>query len=182
MIAGHVVLVGPHHQAIALGDDLHRGFRVGAVGVLAPVGIDQLAPVDRHVFRIAAGHLDIAARILEDDALHAGRAAGGRHRVVILLAPEIQAAAHESHAVLARLPDAAARDADQDHQHHFAARETAAHAFAMPDQTFDQSQQPPRDQHERPVLRQQVEYGSLGMQVPPQEQGADGEQQQRSGK
>ena len=77
--------------------------------------------------------------------------------IVVLLAPEIQAAAHEAHAVLARLPDAAARDADQDDQHDLAARETAAHAFAMPDQPFHQPQQPPGDQHERPVLRQQVE-------------------------
>ena len=55
-------------------------------------------------------------------------------------------------------------------QHDLAAREAAAHAFAMPDQPFHQPQQPPRDQHERPVLRQQVEDGSLGVQVPPQEQ------------
>ena len=182
LIAHRAILIGAHHQAVALRDDLHRGRSVGAVGILALVGVDQLTPGHRHVFRIAARHFDVAARVLKHDALHTGRAGRGRHREVVLLTPEIQAAAHKSYAVLTRLPDAAAGDADQDHQHDFAARETAAHAFAIPDQPFDQPQQAPGDQHERPILRQQVEHRSLGVQVPPQEECADAKQQQWSGK
>ena len=42
LVVGRVILVGANQQAVALRDDFDRGFRVGAVGVLALVGADQI--------------------------------------------------------------------------------------------------------------------------------------------
>src|SRR5450432_662686 len=133
LAVGHAILVGAHHQAVALGNDLHGGVIVGLVGILPAISADELVAGDRDILSIRSGHFNVAARIFEDDAFHAGGRTGCRDGVVVLLAPPIQPAGTKADAVLVRLPDARTGHADQDHQDDLAAAEAVPYAVAAPD-------------------------------------------------
>jgi hypothetical protein len=64
----------------------------------------------------------------------------------------------------------------------FAAGKPHPIAFAAPEQDLDQPQEAPADQQKWPVQRDRLENRRFGMQIPPQEQGADDQEYDRPGK
>ena len=180
LVVGRAILVGADQQPVALRHDFHRRVLVGAVGILAGPGANHFVAVDGNLLRISADDLDAAARIFKGDAVHARRRAVRGDGVVVLLPEHVQALRVEVDSVLVGLPDHRPRDADHDHQHHFAAGEAGV-AVLPPDGDFDQPEQAPPDQQEGPVTRHQVEDRGFRMHIVPQEQAADDQEQQRPG-
>ena len=162
-----MILAGAHQQAVALRHHLDGRFLVGAVGIAVGIRADQLVAGNRYFLRVAASDLDVAARIVENDPVHAGGWAVHRNRIVVLLPEPVRAEDVPPDAVLVRLPDPRPGQADQNYQHHLTAGEAVAASLPAPYQGFNQPQQPPGDQHERPVGCQKIENRRFRMQVPP---------------
>src|ERR1035438_6913248 len=167
-------------QVIAFGHYLDWRVVVGAVRILPPKTADHFVAAHRNLLRIGAGHLDIAARDVEDDAPHPGGRSLGGDRIVVLIAEDAETFTIPVDAVAVAGPHRRAEKADQYDEHHLATAEAALPGRAGPGD-FDQPQHAPEDEQERPVERENLVDGRLRVEIAPQEKAADDDQDERPG-
>ncbi len=181
------ILIGADDNGSRVSGQLQRRFAVGPLGVVPVDAANGLVSGHFHAGRVRPGDAGVAAEAFDDHVRRLGAGLFSAHRIVVALAEHIQpaqldgsrepAAGKAAHNMQRR-----SEEAQQDHQHPFAAGDAARRQRLLarsPEQNLDRSQNAPQDQQERPELGQIIQQPQIRIQVARQKNQPQADQQQR---